>query len=185
LSDGGGAILRERDALEDPGNIKSEWSSLSFVATYRYRAASDDEYAEDMLMACVYYGSMAFSENNIAIINKHFIKRGYGGFLKYAIDEVTGRMKDTPGYYMGGGTKVEGLGLLRSHIAYHGHKENHLDLLLEEKGIQGLEQLTNYDLLAAAIAALMGSRSSYATVLERANVPPDTSISTAFPLHRY
>jgi len=185
LSDGGGAILRERDAIEDPGDVKSEWRSLSFVATYRNRPASDDLYAEDMLMACVYYGSMAFSENNIAIINKHFIKRGYGGFLKYAIDEVTGRQKDNPGYFLGGGTKAEGLGLMKTHIFYHGHKENHLDLLLEEKGIQGSEQLTNYDLLASAMAALMGSKSSYATMLERANVPPDTSISTAFPLHRY
>jgi hypothetical protein len=73
MSDGGGAVFWERDALLDPGDIRSEYVSEIFVATYRYRPASDTEFAEDMLNAARYYGAMAFSERNISIINKHFI----------------------------------------------------------------------------------------------------------------
>ena len=54
-----------------------------------------------MLLCAIYYGGMTFSENNIGIVNKHFIKRGYAGYLKYAVDEMTGRRKENPGYFMG------------------------------------------------------------------------------------
>jgi len=185
MSDGGGAVFWERDALLDPGDIRSEYMSEMFVATYRYRPASDTEFAEDMLNAARYYGAMAFSERNIAIINKHFIDRGYAGYLKYSINEITGRQADEPGYFMGAGTKVEMMNLLRSHIAFRGHKENHLSLLLECKSIKGIEFVTNFDLLAAAGAALMGSRSSYSKIIERMQMKADGSVAEAFPMHRY
>jgi hypothetical protein len=86
---------------------------------------------------------------------------------------------------MGAGTKVEMMNLLRSHIAFRGHKENHLSLLLECKSIKGIEFVTNFDLLAAAGAALMGSRSSYSKIIERIQTKSDGNISAAFPLHRY
>jgi len=185
MSDGGGAVYWERDVLLDPGDVRSEYISETFVATYRYRPASDTEFAEDMLNAARYYGAMAFSENNISIINKHFIERGYAGYLKYSINEITGRQKDEPGYFMGGGTKVEMMNLLRSYIAFRGHKENHLSLLLECKSIKGIEFVTNFDLLAAAGAALMGSKSSYSKIIEKMQGNIDTNIASAFPIHRY
>jgi len=185
MSDGGGAMYRERDAIEDPKDVRSEWISQGFVATYRCRSSSDDTYAEDMLMCAIYYGGMTFSENNIGIVNKHFVKRGYAGYLKFSIDEVSGRMKDNPGYFMGGGTKMEMMNLMRNYIAYRGHKENDLKLLIECKSIRGIELLTNYDRLAAAGAALMGSRSNYGKMLEKAHNKTDNNISLAFPVHRY
>ena len=94
-------------------------------------------------------------------------------------------MKDNPGYFMGGGTKMEMMNLMRNYIAYRGHKENDLKLLIECKSIRGIELLTNYDRLAAAGAALMGSRSNYGKMLEKAHDKIDNNISVAFPMHRY
>ncbi|MHA1122317.1 MAG: hypothetical protein ACTSPC_05840, partial [Candidatus Heimdallarchaeota archaeon] len=145
----------------------------------------DDDFAEDMLMAAIYYGAMIFSENNIGIVNKHCIQRGYAGYLKYAVDEITGRQKDNAGYFAGGGSKGEMMGLMRNYIAYRGHKENHLSLLLECKSIKGIEFVTNFDLLAAAGAALMGSKSSYSKIIEKMQGNIDTNIASAFPIHRY
>ena len=170
LSDGGIAVFWHRDYSLDPEdkNVR-DWESNRFVCTYRYRESDDDKYAEDVLLTCLYYGAMCFPEVNIKVVWKKFLEWGYGGFLKYDIDKNTMKGKDYPGVNQLDRSKQEGFNLLRTHIALHGHREMHEDLITEWRNIQRIEDMNSYDLLAASLCALLGEQSIHAKLEERDN----------------
>ena len=83
---GTGAIFREHDPNIDPEyKDVSEWKTNCFIATYCNRPLRD-EYAEDILMACVYYGIPIFPEMNLVVLDDYFRARGYAGFLLHQKD---------------------------------------------------------------------------------------------------
>ena len=110
---------------------------------------------------------MLYPERNKEALWQYFIEKGYGGYLKYDIDIKTGKISDKPGFFSGTETKDELFRELKDFITYRIHKCNFLSLLAELKDIKGPEQMTLYDLLTACGAALMGSRSRYAQVVEK------------------
>ena len=75
-------------------------------------------------------------------------------------------MKDSPGVTSLERSKLEGFSEIRNHISLHGNRECHEDLLYEWKNINGMEEMTRYDLLAASMCALIGSKSSYDKIVE-------------------
>jgi len=99
-SDGGIAVLWERDEKQDKSDNPRDWESRRFVCSYRYRPRSQAEYFEDCLMAAVYFGAMVYMESNIKRGWEYFIDRGYGGYLMYEVDRVTGKKKEKPGFIM-------------------------------------------------------------------------------------
>ena len=166
-SDGGIAVFWNRDYLIDPeGKSSKEFITSRFVCTYRYRETDNHIYAEDVLKTCVYYGAMCFPEINIRVVWDDFHRWGFDGFLKYQVDPVTGKMKDSPGVTSLERSKQEGFSELRNYVSLHGNRECHEDLLYELKSINGMEEMTRYDLLAAAMCALIGSKSSYDKIVE-------------------
>jgi hypothetical protein len=167
LSQGGGACFWERDSVLDPdGKDISQWDSYRFVCTYRNRTADEDVYAEDMLMQNIYFGGMMFPEINVRLIWKHYIKRGYGGYLKYSVDEATGKIKDSPGFTTLTGSKQDLFNAVKTYIKRHGIRERHLDFFVDCKGIKGIEYMKDFDLFAACGGCLLGSRSRYAKMVE-------------------
>jgi len=166
LSDGGIVAHWEYDEALDGDKPRSEWESDNVVCTYRYRAKTDDEYCEDVLKTCIWYGYMVYPEMNIEIVQKKFREWGYAGYLKYDIDPE-GRMKSIPGTYLHKSSKQEGFNMARTFLQYRCHKINHLRLLEECRDIPTMEDLTNYDTLAGLMVALLGSRSQYAKILQR------------------
>ena len=167
LSDGGGAIYRERDKKIDPDEkpIK-EHVTGNFVATYKYRTADDDDYCEDMLKACIYYGAMMYPEMNLKILYKYFYKKGYAGYLKYGYDIATGKINDLPGASTLGANKEELFKAVKHWINWRAHTCLHEGLLKEFKKIKRMEELTRYDLFAAAGYALLGSLSSFSSLIK-------------------
>jgi hypothetical protein len=154
-SKGAGVVFRHRDkSIDDDNKPVEDWETHCFVAIYLKRIDDDDLYAEEQLKACVYFGAMAFPETNLAIVVKHFIKRGYAGYLKYYIDENTKRMPNMPGAYAGTANKEELMSSIGKWINYHAHRCLHEDLLVQMKQIRGSEEMTKYDLIAAAGWAL-------------------------------
>lgn len=170
LSKGGGSCFWERDTILDPQDKDiADWQSHRFVCTYVNRTADEDAFAEDMLMQNIYYGGLMFPEINVRIIWKHYVKRGYGGYLKYAVDEATGRIKtDRPGFTSLAESKQDLFNAVKTYIKWHGHREQHLDFIMECKKIRGIEYMTDFDLFTACGGCLLGSRSSFAEVVKQA-----------------
>jgi hypothetical protein len=168
-SDGGIAILRERDEAVDKSDNPYDWHTRSFVLSYRYRPASLLEYNEDVLMACEYFGCMVFMERNKTGTWEHFIKRGRGGFLRHEIDLQSGKLADKPGYYAQGDSKNDLFSEIKDYIEFRGHEDNHLTFLEECRSIRSKDELTKYDRLAAHGAALLGSKSPHGKVQDNFN----------------
>lgn len=166
-SDGGIAVFWHRDSSIDPDDKPTqEWITNRFICTYRVRKSDNILYAEDVLKACIYYGAMCFPEINIRIVWEKFHQWGYDGYLKYQLDANTGKIKDYPGVQSLERSKQEGFSWLRDHIALHGMRERHVDLLTEWKTINGIEEMTKYDLLAASMCAGLGTKSSYSKIID-------------------
>ena len=140
-----------------------------FVLSYRNRPASQYEYMEDAIMACQYYSCMCYPETNIADLYKHFIERGYGGYLLYQIDIKTGKLKEKPGEFTGLETRDGYFTAVKDYIEFYGAYECHDDILKEFRDIQGPDAMTHYDLFTAAALALRGDMTRYRQVMEMQN----------------
>jgi len=160
-SDGGIAMLWEHDPAKDHSDNPYDWESRTFVLSYRYRPASLQEFNEDVLMACEYFGAMVFMERNKTSTWEYFIKRGRGGYLKFEQDLTTGKLNDKPGFYSQGASKDELFAEIKDYITFRGHKEKHLSFLEECRNIRSKDEMTKYDRLTAHGAALLGSRSPH------------------------
>lgn len=140
-----------------------------FVLSYRNRPASQYEYMEDAIMACQYFCCMCYPETNINDLWKHFIERGYGGYLLYQIDIKTGKLKDKPGEFTGLETRDGYFTAVKDYIEFYGAYECHDDILKEFRDIQGPDAMTHYDLFTAAALALRGDMTRYRQVMEMQN----------------
>jgi hypothetical protein len=141
-----------------------EIESHRFVCSYCHKTNDEDVYLEEMLMMCVYYGSMMYPETNIRSVVKWFTDRGYGGYLKYDYDEVNGKYSTRPGFNTsssaGGGVKDELFTEIKNHIYRHVHREKHLDIIMQWKLIKKKEEMTKYDLIPCTGGALRGLKYS-------------------------
>ena len=181
-SKGGGCVYWERDFnLDPPDKPMQQWESGRFVCTYLHRPATPEEYIDDMLKMCVYYGADMFPEINIPTVWDHFVVSGYGGYLKYEKDSV-GRWMKTPGWYNSGNKPQALWNVVQSYIEMNCHREMHSDFLSQCFTIRGVDELTDYDLFTACGGALLGSRTDYK------EMNPDRSyvdIAEIFPRRRY
>jgi len=165
-SDGGISMKWNFDPSVDTSDNPMDWESNRFVVYARYRC-EQDEFNEDTLMACVFMGSMCYPEQNVDTTWKHFIKRGYGGYLSYDVDINTGKMAQRPGRYLTKESVTELFAETSEYVKHRIHKEKFLDYMAELKSIRGPEDLTNHDGLAACGLALIGSKSAYTHIWER------------------
>lgn len=140
-----------------------------FVLSYRNRPASQHEYMEDAIMACQYFSCMCYPETNITDLYKHFIERGYGGYLLYQIDIQTGRFKDKPGEFTRQESRDGYFAAVKDFIQFHGAEENHDDILKEFRDVKGPDDMTHYDLFTAAALALRGNMTRTRQVIESQN----------------
>jgi len=159
LSKGGISVFWERDfSIDPPAKDVTFWESYRFIMTYDNRADEDDEYAEEVLMTAIYTGAEVYPEQNIKLIWKHFVKRGFEGYLKYQIDEATGKRKDHPGFYSLTESKQDLFNAIKRYIYHHSTRERHIDFLKQCRQIKGMDYMTDYDLLVACGGALLGSQ---------------------------
>jgi hypothetical protein len=159
-SDGGIAILWEFDNELDHDKPKTDWQSFKCILSYRYRPSTQEEYFEDVIMACQYYGAMMYPEQNVEAFIAYVLKRGYGGYFLYDIG-LDGKQKPLPGRYTGTETLQDMVREIKDYIQSRGHIEEHDDLLSEIKTFRGVEDFTNKDILTAFGYALLGSKSRY------------------------
>ena len=162
MSDGGGSVFWKRDESIDPDHKSIDsWDSQRFVCTYLFRTSLDDYYAEEMLMMCIYYNAYMFPERNVKIILKHFIRRGYGGYLMNKVNSITGKIDPIPGFHSLTESKEDLFKATRNHIRMHGRREVHLKLLKQWREIKNIKEMTSYDLLTAAGGCLLAAENPY------------------------
>ena len=151
-SDGGGAVFYKFDISEDRDRVTSQWESNRFVCTYRYRPPTREEYGEDMLMMCVYYGCEVNAERNAWDMSQYFYQRGYGGYLYYRYDPKKRKFDDEAGTNALMKVNQDIFFRTQTYIDKHGMRERHVRLLQEWKDLE--DDLGDYDLAAAAGHAL-------------------------------
>lgn len=155
MSDGGICGFKLRDEELDP-NTKpvKDWQTHRFVLDYRYRAETPTEFAEHVLMACIYLGWPVYPENNLTLIQEKFIEWGFGGFLLFDIDPLTGDEKKNAGFFSGSQTVPELFNLMREYVKYHGRREKHKRILSECLQIPSRDKMTDFDVFTAASGCL-------------------------------
>lgn len=157
-SDGGGAVFYKFDRRVDDAKHESEWESNRFVCTYRYRPPTREEYGEDMLMMCVYFGCELNAERNAWDVSQYFYNRGYGGYLYYRYDPRKREYDDEAGTHALAKVNQDIFFHTQTYIEKHGLRERHDDLLQEWKDLE--DDLGDYDLAAAAGHALCAAGES-------------------------
>jgi hypothetical protein len=163
-SDGGGAVFKRHNAYKDKhpdeGGAYSNWNSYNFVCTYQYRPDTIEDYNDDMLMMCIYYGCQLCSENLINNTVEHFQRLGFNGYLFYKVNRLTNDWDETSGVNPNTKNKIEGFNILKTYVKHHGSREKHLELLEWLIRIRGIDELTDYDGLAACLWAIWGDKYS-------------------------
>jgi len=167
-SKGGGAVVRKGKVKDGDFSMKRK-----FVCTYNNRTYDKYEYAEDMLMMCVYYGVQMFPEINVDLLWDYFEQRGYSAFLLYRVDPKTFQQGNTPGANTNDKIKQDIFGEFMNFIEYEADEENHIELLEECRDIAGPEEMTDYDLFSAGGYALLGTAGIYDEIAELENEEVD------------
>lgn len=156
-SDGAGAVFMKRDyAIDQADRPRQKWESHRFCCTYRHRPATKFEYAEDMLMMCIFYGCEMNCEINVDLIWEHFEDRGFSGYLYYGIDKKTNRINKTPGVNTLAAIQEEIYREYHTYIEKDGKRERHDDLLRECLRIE--DDMGPYDLFVAGGMALLAAK---------------------------
>lgn len=156
-SDGAGAVfMKENIVIDAPGTDKGKWKTHRFCCTYSYRPRDKQEYGEDMIKMCVYYGCEMFPEINVDFIWDYFDERGYGGYLFYRRDPKTGLSMRTPGQTTTEKVREGIFTEWHTYIEQHGLRECHDEILQQCLDIES--DMTDFDLFVAGGYALMGAK---------------------------
>ena len=169
MSNGAGVVRWKHDVMIDPPDKDiHDWDTSRAIMTYCNRPSTLDEYGEDMLMMCVFCGSLMYPEANIDFIEKYFIRRGYAGYLMYDTDWKTGRPRAYAGFYSTIDTKKKIFTLTANEIAVHGHRIRHVDYLKECMAIKSVDEMTEYDLFTAYGGTLLAEENTLSKIIEPA-----------------
>lgn len=168
-SDGAGAVFMKFDpAIDNVNSDPAGWITDRFVCTYSNQPKTTEEYAEDMLKMCVYYGCEMFPETNVPLLWDHFRDRGYNGYLYYQVDKKTGKYSSKPGADTG--TKIQQMiySAWYNHIEKNGSREVHDELLEQCRDIE--DDMGPFDLFVAGGYALMGANKQEASGPEKTDI---------------
>jgi hypothetical protein len=154
---GGGAVWYGHDISKDPfEKPMNEWESCCFQCTYLHRPEDKDEYAEDMIMMCLYYGCPMYVETNVQDLKDAFIKLGFEGMLVHRRDLSKDVVETIAGQATSAKTKQEIFKLFQQFVNRHCWKEKHIKVLEQIRDIVNIDDMTNHDLFSAGGYAMLG-----------------------------
>lgn len=147
-SKGAGCVFLRHDPIIDPSSKDTKlWQTNRAVCTYEKRVDSKEIYKEDMLKMVIYHGTKIFPENNVNDIYEYFKLHGFEEYLQYRY--TNGIREPNPGFSSQIEMKQRMFGLIMEHVENHGMAERHREVLQQITDIQGLDDMTNYDLFVA------------------------------------
>ena len=154
-SNGGGAVFWGHDPVLDPMNKPiSEWKSKRFICTYNHRPPTKEEYGNDMIMMCIYYGCPMFPEVDVPFLREHFEEKGFGGLL---VQFENSKFDAVAGVTASKHKQKIFLEYI-DYIEFHCEREMHIELLEEIRDIEDVDDMTNWDLFTAGGYAMLGIR---------------------------
>lgn len=178
LSKGGGAVLHCADPAESHKNIK-DWESLQLVCYYENKPPSLEEYCEDMLAMCVFYGAMMNFESNKRRAIEYFIDMGYGGYLWHA-SNPDGTIKKDPGTYNTAGTKNDMLNAVRDFIEFRAHKCSIKEFLLQAKEMTHPQAMSRLDGFSAVGWSIYAAKNTYGMAVQRVETNGDFDLTLLY-----
>ena len=183
MSNGGVGVRLKRDPQIDTDRVPiDQWTTCKQIVYASYRPPTTDEFCEDVLKLCIFYGCMCYPESDIDHIQKFFTRNNYEGYLLFDTNEY-GEPKEVAGY-SSTHSKVKGFNFIKNDLSQHVHRCELEPLLNECLNILGLNDLTNYDGFSAYMGCMLAEQSTYAEDLNgRMAAKFDTS--SYFKLHQY
>lgn len=169
-SKGGGAVFMAENPIlekilwekyeehldeEEKNRLFADYKSHRFVCTYNYRPPTKEEYVEDMIKMCFFYGCYMFPELNFDHIQKGFERRGYAGYLLHRYDEKRRKLKDNAGDVTNNTTKDGIFAAVQEYIVSGCQYETHDDFLKQCLRVS-YQTMTDFDLFSACAYALYG-----------------------------
>jgi len=153
-SKGGGAVYFKRDYSLDPeSKTLEDWVSDRFVCTYSNETTTDT-FNEDMLMMTIYFGCEMFPEMNEEHTYRYFKNNKYRYLLGYLY--IDGKKAEKPGFYTHASRiKPMIFKLWKWKIERNIRHEKHRDILQECTDIQGLDEMTRFDLFTGGGGCLL------------------------------
>lgn len=163
MSKGSGAVLYMHDPnIDSQDKDVRDYTTNKFVCTYLFRPDTREEYCEDMLKMCIYFGALMYGESNIDIVNDFFIRKGFSGYLLFNIDPVSGRKKNNAGFNTSGpNIKQKLFNLASDWINLHAQRCDHIEIIEEMLSIEGPDKMTDHDLFVSIVGCLLGQESNY------------------------
>jgi len=154
---GGGAVFYGHDINKDPfEKAMEEWVSNTFVCTYLNKPSDKDEYHEDMIMMCMYYGCPMYTETNVQDLKDAFIKLGFKGMLVHRYNIAKDQVEEIAGQATSTKTHQEIFKLYQQYVNKHIHKEKHVKLVQQIMDTLSVDDMTKNDLFAAGGYAMLG-----------------------------
>ncbi len=156
-SKGGGGVYWGHEISLDPFEKPiNEWQSARTICTYLFRPQDKDEFSEDLLMMCIYFGAPLYCETNVQDVVDDFIDWGYRGMLVHKYNVEKEKVEELAGQATSSKTHQEIFKLIQKHIKHHCHRERHADFLEQIRDIGSTDEMTKYDLFSAMGYAMLG-----------------------------
>lgn len=121
------SVYTEQDC-DDPNDYKIgrfKWKTYVPVVEYIYRNDDPDDFFEDMIKLCRFFGCQILIENNKNNIINKFIDRGYKDFIMYRPKDTftsDSNAQNTSGIPGADPVIQQYIGELKSYIMTHGHR---------------------------------------------------------------
>lgn len=156
---GAHAFEKYNDSI-DKDVPREKWKTHNFIMEYLERPAEPEDYAEDMIMACRYFGCSINPESNVGTLKQHFRYRGYGKFLivrQDFDDEVMGGKKDDEPYESNTEVIESFLAEIQAFVNRHGHRMP-FERTLKQWIDYTIKERTKFDLVPSSGFTLFGAR---------------------------
>jgi len=167
-SETGIAVMQRRDKSIDQNDDPRTWKSKKFIASFKGRLATSDEQADEALKAAVYYNGLINIETNRREVWEAIIKRRMGGYLNFHVELLANgepRMSLVPGTVLTLQKKITGFSMLADYLENYWAIEPIYEFITDCDEISSIEELTNYDRIAAHMQCLFGDESLYADMM--------------------
>jgi hypothetical protein len=109
----------------DYKNGKLKWKTYLPVVEYIYRNDDPEDYYEDMIKLCRFFGCQILPETQKRTIITWFRNRGYGEFIKYRPKDTftnDSGNQNTPGIASVEPVIQQYIGLIKTYVMHHGHR---------------------------------------------------------------
>lgn len=166
-------IGRPLDISNQFGKIESAWKTHNFCALLAYRPNDPNDYYEELIKACRYYGSQILIENQKWGAINYMNAQGYGKFLMKRPSETV----NTESLTMHRSLNQDGspstkpvinlyIEKLKTFVKFHGHRIDFIDIINDLLKLNP-RAMQKYDIGVACGFALIGADNQVASFSQK------------------